>query len=334
VRAAPPEEFETDALVGLLADGWGFAVEAVEYAAVGGGSYHWVVTDGHGTPSFVTADDLDTKPWLGDTPDVAFAGLQRAFDTAAALHDRGLAFVVAPIPTETGETLHRVGPRHTIALFPLVAGVAGTYGEYDSATRAAVVSMLAELHRATPAVATVARSIDLGLPGRRGLEATLEALNEPWSGGPFSERARQAFARHASDLAELLGLFDRLSGAVPRGDWVVTHGEPHAANVMRAGGRHVLVDWDTVALAPPERDLWILVGEASDETARSYADATGHQLDQVALDFFRLTWDLADIASFTDVLRSPHRDDEDTAKAYAGLTSCLATRDQWARLLG
>ncbi len=44
---------------------------------------------------------------------------------------------------------------------------------------------------------------------------------------------------------------------------VITHGEPHAANVMGSPGGLVLVDWDTVLLAPPERDLW---GIADDES--------------------------------------------------------------------
>ena len=39
----------------------------------------------------------------------------------------------------------------------------------------------------------------------------------------------------------------------------MTHGEPHAGNVMRTDEGRLLVDWDTVALAPPERDLWMLV---------------------------------------------------------------------------
>jgi spectinomycin phosphotransferase len=334
VRAAPPEEFETSALIGFLAEGWGFDVAAVDYAAVGGGSYHWVVDDPQGTRGFVTVDDLDRKPWLGDTRESVFDGLGRAFDTAVALRDGGLGFVVAPIPTSRGETVCRIGPRHTIALFPFVDGQAGRYGHYDTAGRAAVVTMLAELHEATPAVASVARSIDLDLPGRRELEAGLQELNEAWSGGPFSEPARQALARHTSDVAELLALADRLSADVARRsiDWVVTHGEPHAANVMRTAASHVLVDWDTVALAPPERDLWMLVGDTAEELT-VYADATGHQLDQVAVNFFRLTWDLADIAAFTNVLRSPHRHNADTAKAYDGLTKCITTRDRWAALL-
>jgi hypothetical protein len=335
VRAAPPAELETSVLRALLADGWGFDVAAADYAPVGGGSYHWIVDEVNGMRRFVTVDDLDRKPWLGETRESTFDGLRRAFETAVALRNGGLEFVLAPIPTACGETVLRAGPRYTIALFPFVGGQAGRYGHYDAATRAAVVSMLAALHAATPAVASVARRVDLNLPGRDRLEEALGELGETWSGGPFSEPARQALSRHASDVNELLALADRLASEVARrsSNWVVTHGEPHAANVMRSGEGEVLVDWDTVALAPPERDLWILVDDVADEGTIRYAEATGHQLDQVAIDFFRLRWDLADIAAFTDVLRSPHHRNEDTAKACAGLTELVTTRDQWAALL-
>jgi spectinomycin phosphotransferase len=334
VRALP-EELDGSALVGLLSDGWGFDVEAADYAAVGGGSYHWVVTDREGTRGFVTVDDLDRKPWLGDTRESVFDGLRRAFDTAVALRDSGLGFVVAPIRTNRGATVLRFGPYHTIALFPFVDGHAGRFGHYDAADRAAVVTMLRRLHRATPAVASVARRIDLGVPGRHELDAGLHELNETWIGGPFSEPARQALAEHASDVVELLALVDCLAADVASrsADWVVTHGEPHAANVMRTAERHVLIDWDTVALAPPERDLWMLVGDDA-EVATIYADATGHALDDVAVNLFRLTWDLGDLAVFISKLRSPHRHDEDSVKAYGGVTKCVAIRNQWAALLG
>ena len=50
----------------------------------------------------------------------------------------------------------------------------------------------------------------------------------------------------------------------PQRELVVTHGEPHAGNVMRrSDGRHLLVDWDTVAVAPPERDLWMHMDTAT-----------------------------------------------------------------------
>ena len=130
-------------------------------------------------------------------------------------------------------------------------------------------------------------------------------------------------------------LADRLAADVGgrRSEWVVTHGEPHAANVIWTGERHMLIDWDTVGLAPPERDLWMVVDGDGDE-ARAYAATTGHAIDRVAMDFYRLAWDLDDLAAYLSELRSPHRHNEDTENAYVGLTRCVAGRDRWAALLG
>jgi len=334
VRALP-DEFDAGALDDLLADGWGFDVEAAEYAAVGGGSYHWVVSDREGRRSFVTVDDLDRKPWLGDTRAAALYGLGRAFDTAVALRDGGLDFVVAPIPATSGDTTLRAGSRYAVALFPFVDGRAGQFGTYDPPEHAAILAMMAALHDATAAVASVARRIDLALPDRAHLEGALTALRETWVGGPFSEPARETLARHEPEVVEALALFDRLAAVMEERstEWVVTHGEPHAANVIRTDAGHVLVDWDTVALAPRERDLWMLVGDTADDIA-GYSDATGRCPDPLALDFFRLTWDLADLAAFTHVLRSPHAHSADTVKAYDALRTCAASCSRAARSPG
>jgi spectinomycin phosphotransferase len=330
-----PDGFDASALVRSLADGWGFEVESIDYAPVGFGSYHWVSTDVAGTRGFVTVDDLDRKPWFGDDREAAYDGLLHAFGTAVALRDAGLEFVVAPTRTSEGEPLRRIDARYSAALFPFVDGRAARHGAYDTPEqRAAVITMLARLHEATPAVESVARRIDLDLPGRRQLESGLEAVDRPWSGGPYSEPARQDLARHAGELVELLALFDRLADdvATRSADWVVTHGEPHAANLIRTGSGDRLIDWDTVALAPRERDLWMVMSETGDE-GRAYAAATGREPDPVAIDLFRLTWDLGDLAAYVEVLRSPHRESEDTRKAYAGLQKCAAIRDQWVALL-
>jgi spectinomycin phosphotransferase len=178
------------------------------------------------------------------------------------------------------------------------------------------------------------RRIDLQLPGRSVLESGLRQVDGKWTGGPFSERARQALASRAADVAELLELFDRVRREVlARGlPWVVTHGEPHAFNVMRTATGRVLIDWDTVAIAPAERDLWMVVRDGGDEAA-VYEDITGHRPDRLAIDFFDLTWDLGDLAAYVDVLRAPHRDSEDTRKAFDGLVKCAGIRDRWATLL-
>jgi hypothetical protein len=300
---ALPDDFDVSSLIDVLRRGWDLDVETVEYAPVGGGSYHWVVTARDRTRHFVTVDHLDRKPWLGDSRESVFAGLAAAFDTAAALREGGLEFVLAPVRAQGGETLLRAGPRHAVSLFPFVAGEAGTFGVYDDPERMAIEAMLTALHQAT---APTARVMDLELPGRSELDAALHALDGSWDAGPLAEPARSALTEHAAAARDLLARYDRLAADLPgRSDWVVTHGEPHAANVIWTGESYVLVDWDTVALAPAARDRWMLVDD-SDATA-----------------FFRLRWDLADLAAFTTLLRSPHTENADTQKAYEGVTIVL-----------
>jgi spectinomycin phosphotransferase len=327
-----PEGFEAAALIGALAEAWGFEAETADYATVGAGSYHWVVTDHAVTRGFVTVDDLDRKPWLGDTRSSTFEGLERSFETAVALRDGGLGFVLAPILTHAGEAVRRIGPRYSVALFPFVDGRTGRWSHDTTEERAAVLEMLAELHGATPAVASIANRVNLGVPGRRDLDAAFEDFDGTWLGGPFSEPARQAIAARRSNVAAMLAAADRLALEVTERSttWVVTHGEPHAGNVMRTDEGHVLIDWDTVALGPPERDLWMVATDAASEEATVYTDATGNRLDETVLDFFRLTWDLSDLAAYLNVVRSPHRHDEDAELAYERVKVCLELIDRWA----
>ena len=329
-----PQDFDTEALVRVLGEGWRVDVATIDFAPVGFGSYHWVVSDADGSRRFVTVDDLDVKPWLGSTRDQSFAGLARAYGTAVALRDVGLGFVLAPIPRRDGAAVGRVSARYSVALFPYVDGQSANFGAYENPEdRRAVLAMVAQLHAATSALDSIPQEIDLDIPGRHALEAGLRDVSHPWSGGPYSEPAREALAKHASDVIELLGLFDRLSREVAGRDikWVVTHGEPHAANVIRTETGRTLIDWDTVALAPPERDLWMVVDDADD--AASYAEVTGYSPDAHTLDYFRLLWDLGDLTAYIEVLRSPHRDSDDTRKSLQGVRKCVAIRDQWAAQL-
>jgi hypothetical protein len=88
----------------------------------------------------------------------------------------------------------------------------------------------------------------------------------------------------------------------------------------------VLVDWDTVALARPERDLWMIV-DACGTAMSAYRDLTGITLDPDAVAAYRLLWALTDMAAFTLQLRGEHRRDADAKKALAGLRSILNGRE-------
>ena len=54
---------------------------------------------------------------------------------------------------------------------------------------------------------------------------------------------------------------------------------------MSVGGRLVLIDWDTAALAPPARDVSLIATTGSQDTDR-YHEATGRQLDPAVITFY------------------------------------------------
>jgi spectinomycin phosphotransferase len=311
-----------------LAEGWGLEVAGAEYSAVGGGSYHWVVTDAGGRRYFTTVDDLDERGYLGPNRDLAFEGLQRAFGAARALHQEGgLEFVVAPEPTLDGEIVRRIDSRYTVAVFPFIDGT--SRGFYESAPpdeRAELVRLLVRLHRATPTAEAIARRISVELPGRESLETLLHSLDSEWMGGPFSERARALLADHSAHVLGLLDVFDQLAGEVAASGSkpVITHGEPHGGNFMRSGGRLLLIDWDTAGLALPERDLW-LVDAGYGAELNLYSEASGRRVDEGAIALYRLRWKLDDIASFADRLRSPHSQTGDAEHAWRSLVMLVSS---------
>jgi spectinomycin phosphotransferase len=323
VRDRPTGITERD-VARALADGWGLLAGELRYAPAGGGSYHWMVTADQGEQWFVTVDDLDDKGWLGRTRPAVFAGLRAAMDAAVTLRDKtALAFVVAPVPALDGQAVRPLGDGHAVAVFPFLPGTPGRWGEgLPAGDRAELVAMLAALHGADPAAVSLRRP-GLGLSWRDALERALRELGRPWTGGPFAEPARSLLAGAAGQVRGQLDTLDRRASD-PAGEAVITHGEPHPGNVIhRPGGGIMLIDWDTVGLAPPERDLWMVATETGDELRR-YTELTGRTVDAAVLEFYRLRWALDDISCFVRDLRAPHRRTPGTEHAWQALELSIA----------
>lgn len=318
-----------------LAEGWGLGVASMQYLPEGGGSHHWKLTGDDGQPYFVTVDDLDDKNWMGDMRATVFEGLGRALSTAAALrHEVGLEFVVAPIPADDGQPLIRLDDRYTVSVFPFLAGRSYPFGPYtDARLRGLVVDMIAALHRSTAAVRSRAPHHVLRCSGRGDLNAFLLDPDRPWHGGPFSEPARRLLVTRTADIAHLATGFDRLADLTSpaRADTVITHGEPHPANLMSVDGRLVLIDWDTAALAPPERDV-ALIATTGDDADR-YQQTAGRELDPAVVTLYRLRWYLDDLASTVRLFRNRHRDTPDTRRWWHGLAPRLEQLPKWLELL-
>ncbi len=240
--------------------GWGIEIRHMDAVLEGAGAHHWNASAADGGRWFVTCDDLATKPWLGADNDTVFERLGAAYGAAHELRNAGVRSVVAPVPARTGHPAVRLDDRHSVAVCELIDGTPGRWGgPLSNHEIAGLVATLAELHECTSPTAPLTHR-GLEVPGRLAFEAAFAELDQPWDAGPLAEAARRTVRDHVevvdSWLAELTRAHQREQHA-PR-TVVVTHGEPHPGNLLHTPAGLRLVDWDTIAFAPAERDLWMI----------------------------------------------------------------------------
>jgi hypothetical protein len=321
----PPPDLSDAEVAAALAATWGIHADALAYAALGFGSHHWFATEGD-TRWFVTAHDLDRGSWLGPEP---LAALERAFTVARALRDEAsLEFVVAQQPTRTGEVLVTLAGHIALSIYPYVEGSSqpdfGSDAQRDEALR-----MVAALHGATSTVADRASVDDLALPDRISLDRALADVGAAWDGGPYAEPARALLNDNADHVRHALAAYDDFARATQtaRDEYVITHGEPHAQNVVFSATGPRLIDWDTAKVAPPERDLARIVTDVDE------AGAYGGAVNLDRLTMYGLWWDLAEIAGYIAELRGAHTKTEDTDMAFHWLDHFIRLGEHWPGLL-
>lgn len=322
-----PRDVDAAALARQLERRWGLSDPTLDYMPVGFGSHHWRAIDPDGGCHFVSVDDLAAPHHDGADEDAVFDALDRAFRTAAALAEEGgLEFVVPPMRDNEGCVLRRLDDRHAIRVEPYVEGTTADTGEYETpAERRWMATALGRLH-AAPLPADLPLRDDLAIPSRASLEEALDHLDAPWNAGPFGERTRSLVRPRAEELRRRLLAHDEAADRTRLAPeaWVVTHGEPHRANVIvGARGDVHLVDWDTVRVAPRERDLRMVLDDDRTGWDEYVAEAGPVVLRPEVLDLYHAWWDLAEVAIYVRQFRAAHDETEDTLVAWEGLNESL-----------
>jgi spectinomycin phosphotransferase len=298
---AEPPGLDRSLLAATLRRGWGIAAGELTYAPVGFGTHHYRAGD-----RWWVNVDVTSRP----------GKLDRALRAVVALAECGLEFVHAPRPLANGGCVAAMPGGYAVSVFELIDGQSHDYGEFpDPGLRREVLAALRRLHAAKPALTPEPDS--LHIPHRR---TVLQGLDRQWNAGPFGETTRALVTGASDHIRALLDHYDRLVPKVlgDKARWVVTHGEPHAGNVMRTRTGIKLIDWDTVRLALPERDHWMIAPDGSDVDA-----------DADAMDLYRRWWELSEICGYVAVLRAPHVEDANTRIARRELQTYLAP-GRWA----
>ncbi|GAA4248492.1 aminoglycoside phosphotransferase family protein [Dactylosporangium darangshiense] len=309
----PPAGLPEETLEQVLAREWGIPVKSLTYRPVGFGSHHWELVDTAGSRWFVTVDEP------------ADAGkLDASLRVAADLYATGHTFVVAPVPSLSTGTTVRSGP-FTIAVYPFVDGTSFEWNAFAGPVhRQATLDMIIRLHTAPPIARRHARVDDFAVPHRDEVEAALRRPGEQC--GPYAVPAADLLAEHRRPLQRVLARYDELV-LQSRGEpvrAVLTHGEPHSGNTMRTPTGWRLIDWDTVLVSPPERDLW-LIEPGDGSIFAAYAEATGVLVRPSTIMLFQLRWALSDIAVEVRRFRRPHTGTQDDADGWEILRSVVTS---------
>ena len=325
----PPPDLPEQAVADAVRAGWKVDPATFEYVALGFGSHHWLATDADGRRWFVTVDDLELKPWLGDDADTAFGALQRCYEIPRRLVDlHEVSYIRASLRSMTGAVIQRIAPRYSVCVREWLDDRRLRAREFDSEDdRDAVLGCLADLHARTDAVRDLALVEDFSIPARVHLEAVL-ADRDAWGDGVLAAAARVAIDENAVELRHALDAYDDLARHARHDGFVITHGEPHPANWVLTTDGPVLIDWDTPMVAPRERDIARVVG-----TDRDDAGAYGAELDEDLLLLYALWWELKDVACYSEILRGPHDDNADTRKMLRGLERSSRVRDSFPGLI-
>jgi spectinomycin phosphotransferase/16S rRNA (guanine(1405)-N(7))-methyltransferase len=307
---APPDDVSDSEVAAAVEQWWRTPATSIDYLAVGFGSHHWRTGE-----LFVTVDVLDDRRHRSaDTVDDVFA--RHSASLAVATH---VPFAVAPKPSVDGTAVRRLDHGHSIAVYPFVDGRSHDYGSYVDAThRSAVLDLVVQLHGLPLHDAPVD---PLEVLFADNLERALTELDQEWDAGPYGERTRDLLATHREPLAQRLALQRELAARVSRDGWILTHGEPHAANTMLlSDGDWRLIDWDTAAVGPPERDLWMLGEDAFDD----YAGSSGRAVDRDVVALYELMWSLTEVSLYTRRFQRPHTGDANDIESWDNLVHYLA----------
>jgi spectinomycin phosphotransferase len=281
-----PAHLTDDVVLATVREHFDTEVVAVEHVPVGFGAWHWRADTAEGPALFLSLDP--------PTPRHGPGTLQATYAAAAALD---LPFVHAPVPTTSGRYTVALGADLLSATTWLPGRRPDTFGE-DAA------DLVRRLHAAPPPPGLRAWTPLV----RADLASRLaETTSTPWHAGPFGEDARLAIREQLPAIAAWTHDYVDLCAGLDRSAYVATHGEPHVHNQWLTDDGLRLIDWESLILAPPERDL---IGDG-------VADQVDHDPDRRRL--FDLEWRLAEIEAYAEWLRAEHDDTEDVRTALGGL---------------
>jgi spectinomycin phosphotransferase len=246
------------------------------------------------------------------------------------LGDQGMAQVVAPIATSSGALWARMSD-FAVILSPFAAGRNGFEVELSDRQRVEVGAALKRLHTlALPPALSRRIPRESYAPYWRDLVRTFQARAEDTTcADPVASQLAALLRARREVIDTLVVRAEQLGNALQRRrpELVLCHADIHAGNLLIDGDSLYIVDWDTLILAPKERDL-MFIGAGIDDawpTAREqalfYQGYGATEVNPIALAYYRFERIVEDIAAYCEQLLLTDQGGEDREEGLRQLAS-------------
>lgn len=227
------------------------------------------------------------------------------------LHDQGVTQIIAPQPAQTGALWVQLGEFY-VALYPFVSGSDGYeisltdhhWIEFGRAFKGIHTAML------PPELAARIPRETYSDQGRTIVKQFQRQAAETPFPDPVSAQLADLLTQQEQTVSRLVRRAERLGAALQTrpSEFVLCHADIHAGNLLiEPNGTLHVVDWDTMLLAPKERDLMFVGGglfvnerRPEQEAVLFYQGYGPTQIDPVALAYYRYERIVQDIAAYCE----------------------------------
>lgn len=248
------------------------------------------------------------------------------------LHEQHINSIIAPLSTRSQELWVNLG-EFKVMVFPFIEGYDGYEMELLDQHWIAFGQALKALHTAK-IPSTVTNRIQLEQYSNTWRE-TVKRFQRFVEDTPFADPIATelaAFLRNKKDeIRQLVQRAEQLAAVLQMQSepLVLCHGDIHAGNVLIDADNHLyVVDWDTLVLAPKERDLMFVGGgqflnqRTPEEEERLFYQGYGQtQANPIALAYYRYERIVQDIAAYCEQLLLSDEGGEDRENGLQQLVS-------------
>jgi len=248
------------------------------------------------------------------------------------LSDQGIAQIIAPLTTKTGQLRAILGALKVI-LYPFVEGRNGYEVKLSDRHWGNFGTALKRIHTTVvpPALIRRIRRETYSPQWREIVKTFLGRIEDDAFDDPIAIKLAVFLKAKRDEILDLVGRAERhaqtLQARSP--EFVLCHSDIHAGNILIDNDDvFYIIDWDDPILAPKERDLMFIGGAqgfvghtAQEEETLFYRGYGQTEIDPIALAYYRYERIIEDIAVFCEKLFLTSEGGEDREQSFEYLMS-------------